>query len=607
MSMGKHLLVCYILLVLVTSPAAAGAQTLPQVKPGQPGRSALLSMPRPQLAMARRPLRNEAQNERQVSQADSMNCSFYYLKGLGNKVSGNFEAAQDNFRESLRFNPANDAAWYELALQKLDLREYAAAIENVQKALTLNQRQIWYLNLLATIYDQTGEHRLLAGVYQRMEHVDPHNFNYFLGEAAALTAAGQDKDAIAVYERVEKIIGKTEEIEFQKQKIYVHLGRFDKAVESMHTLIRSDPKEPRYRLLLADIYRSAGQPAQVLSSLKAAVAIDSVNGYAQLALVDFYREQGDHPSSFAALRRAFASNDLDPEQKKKLLEDNYVNIQAGDAAEGKELARILLRSYPNDTQIQAMYAGLLSRLPESTPDGRDAVVQLLETNRENYSLWVNLVISDFNLADYRLAAKHSSEALGYFPDQINLYWYSGIALNQSGHYKDALGMLKKGLGLAEGQPVMEAQILQVMGDAYHSAGESRMSNEAYRGSLKRRPDDANTLNNYGYFLCLRKKDLPLAASMVEKANRLEPGNANFEDTFAWILFMQKKYTAAKDWILRAIAHDNSHNPTFFDHYGDILFKLGEARPALENWNKARAYGSKNLNLDKKIANLRLYE
>jgi len=44
-----------------------------------------------------------------------------------------------------------------------------------------------------------------------------------------------------------------------------------------------------------------------------------------------------------------------------------------------------------------------------------------------------------------------------------------------------------------------------------------------------------------------------------------------------------------------------------EHYGDILFKLGDPVQALEFWQKAKAKGPGSALLDKKIAEKRLYE
>ena len=541
------------------------------------------------------------------SSADSINCKFYFLKGLGNKISGNTDAAIENFNESLKYDARNDAAYYELALANFNTQKYADAIHFIKIAININPKQIWYLNLLATIDDQKSDFQDLASVYKKMVALDPANVNYYLGEAAALTGAGHYQQALGIYSQVEKITGLREDIEFQKQKIYLKTNQASKALESMNELIRVDPIEPKYYLLMAEIYRAQNLPQKVLGALKMAVSIDSTNGYAQLALADYYRSVGDKANTYKALQYAFLSDDIDLEQKKRLIQDNYVNVPANDQHEGMVLAGLIAKSNPEDTQSQALYAAFLTNSPDGSSEARNAIVKILEKNKINFSLWAKLIISDFNIQEYTLAVEHTENALIYFPNQLILYWYDGIALNQLSRYKEAVDKIKQGLALASGQKDMEAQLYQILGDAFHGEGQNHESDEAYDASLIRRPEDAGTLNNYAYYLCLRHKDSDKASDMASKANLIEPENSNYEDTYAWVLYHQHKYDMALHWIEKALAHSTTQSPTLLDHYGDILFKLGKIDEAIENWKKAKAFGSKDLNLNRKISNKKVYE
>jgi len=48
--------------------------------------------------------------------------------------------------------------------------------------------------------------------------------------------------------------------------------------------------------------------------------------------------------------------------------------------------------------------------------------------------------------------------------------------------------------------------------------------------------------------------------------------------------------------------------THFEHYGDILFKLGDVDGAVRQWEKAKnMLTTSNETLNKKIANRRIYE
>jgi predicted negative regulator of RcsB-dependent stress response len=86
-----------------------------------------------------------------------------------------------------------------------------------------------------------------------------------------------------------------------------------------------------------------------------------------------------------------------------------------------------------------------------------------------------------------------------------------------------------------------------------------------------------------------------------------PENATFLDTHAWVLYTRQKYREAKKVMEKAIGTGMA-NATHFEHYGDILFKLGETENAVQQWEKAKTMlSSSNEILNKKIANRKIYE
>jgi len=88
--------------------------------------------------------------------------------------------------------------------------------------------------------------------------------------------------------------------------------------------------------------------------------------------------------------------------------------------------------------------------------------------------------------------------------------------------------------------------------------------------------------------------------MSRHSNDLQPNNASFEDTYAWILFKQHDFEGAKVWIEKALADDKTNSAVKSEHYGDIMFYLGNVDAAVENWKKAKANGDQSPVLERKI-------
>ncbi|RYG72385.1 hypothetical protein EON80_04190, partial [bacterium] len=67
----------------------------------------------------------------------------------------------------------------------------------------------------------------------------------------------------------------------------------------------------------------------------------------------------------------------------------------------------------------------------------------------------------------------------------------------------------------------------------------------------------------------------------------------------------KDYEGAKTYLEQAVANGNSGTVT--EHYGDVLFQLGQKDKAVEQWRKAKEIGKASDLIDKKIKDKKLYE
>ena len=77
-----------------------------------------------------------------------------------------------------------------------------------------------------------------------------------------------------------------------------------------------------------------------------------------------------------------------------------------------------------------------------------------------------------------------------------------------------------------------------------------------------------------------------ALAMIQKAVKLQPDNAAFLDSLAWVLYKLKRVEDAVPPMLKAIEHTEEPDPTLYDHLGDIYAALKQNEKAREAWGKA---------------------
>ena len=115
------------------------------------------------------------------------------------------------------------------------------------------------------------------------------------------------------------------------------------------------------------------------------------------------------------------------------------------------------------------------------------------------------------------------------------------------------------------------------------------------------------LNNYSYYLSLRKHKLEKAKEMSFKSNNIEPKNGTYQDTYAWILYQMGNFKEAEEWILKSLNNGSEKSPVVVEHYGDILYMLENLKGAIDQWEKAKTLGGEAERLNKKIVEETLYE
>jgi tetratricopeptide (TPR) repeat protein len=531
---------------------------------------------------------------------DSLMAKQLFFSALREKTIENFTLATEMFNQVLQVDPQNDASMFELANLKKLKNDYPSAQELLERAVTVKPENEWYWVALADCYEKTNDIGKLENVFNELIKIDPDKADYYFDKANVYFLQKRYDDALAVYKQLEGMTGVTDELLAKRQIVYLKQGKVEQAASDLETMIAANPGKVKYYLLLAEVYNSNGLADKALNTLLSAEKIEPNNGLVHLALADIYRDKKNNDDSFKELTLAFAIPDLDVNQKIKIVL-GYLPKFPDPAAKSSalELSRILTVTHPDDSRAYALYGDILLQNGKYK-DAKDNYKKSIELNGQIYEVQEQLVRLDLGDNDMDSAIKDGENALTLFPNQAWLNYLVGVAWQQKKDYKKALGYIKNASSLETQDKELLSQCFSSLGDCYHSLNDFHKSDESYDKSLAYKPDNSYTLNNYAYYLSVRGISLDKAAAMSKQSNELQPNTASFEDTYAWILFKQKKYADARVWIEKALAHDKEHSAVQFEHYGDILFYLGDVDGAVQNWKKAKDSGGGSPVLERKI-------
>jgi tetratricopeptide (TPR) repeat protein len=531
---------------------------------------------------------------------DSLMVRQLFFSALHEKTIENFTLATELFNRVLQSDPANDASMFELANLKKLQNDYANAQELLEKAVTVKPDNEWYWVALADCYEKNNDVSKLENVFNELIRLDPDKPDYYFDKANVYFLQKRYDDALAVYKQLEELTGVTDEIIAKRETIYLKQGKIDLAAADLQSMIAENPKQMRYYLLLGELYNSNGFADKALKVLLTAEKTDPNYGQLHLALADIYRDKKNYEASFNELTLAFSIPDLDIEQEIKIIMGYFPKFPDPDAkASALELSRILTVAHPDDSKAFALYGDMLLQNAKYK-EARINYKKSLELNGQVYEVQEQLIRLELGENDIDGALKDGQNALSLFPNQAWLNYLVGVAYQQKKDFNKALSYLKTATALETQDKDMLSQCFSSMGDCYHSMGDNPKSDESYEKALSYNPGNAFTLNNYAYYLSVRGVSLDKAAEMSKHSNELQTGTASFEDTYAWILFKQKKYADARVWIEKALSHDKDHSAVQEEHYGDILFYLGDTDGAVQNWKKAKEYGGDSPVLERKI-------
>jgi len=224
----------------------------------------------------------------------------------------------------------------------------------------------------------------------------------------------------------------------------------------------------------------------------------------------------------------------------------------------------------------------------------------LKISDQLYGVWEKVLNIHILLGQYKQMIEMGEAALSVYPNQAILYYYMAFALHREEQNNAALSHVKTALSLDGDNKELQALIFALQAEILIDERKPDAADVAFDQAVKLDPQNYLIMNNYAYYLALRNENLNKAVSLIDIAARALPNDASIADTYALVLFRGGKYAVARTWIEKALENKEAENGVYLEHYGDILFLLGEADNALVQWKKSRDAGNGSTLLKRKI-------
>ncbi|MDH4092607.1 MAG: tetratricopeptide repeat protein [Cyclobacteriaceae bacterium] len=542
---------------------------------------------------------------------------FYFTEGEKFFILEDYSKALLYYQRTLEITPENATVHYKVAEvlahsnKQEDLLKASISIEN---ALRLEKKNKYFYLLASNIYTSMAAFDKAAAVYETMIKEVKGAEEYLYELAAVYQYANRFEDAIKTYNRAESLLGINEISSIQKLRLFLELGKTKEGIAEGEKLINAFPGEDRFVMGFAETLSQKGLRAEAIRYLEEFTATNPDSGNVKMLLAGLYRDNSQEQKARELLASLFDDSSVELGSKVIILgsynaelnQNRTNNISDPDKENfARSLFEKLVKQYPSDPDVHILGGDLYLSIGKSH-EAQIEYASAIGLGQVNFEVWENLLYLETQLEQFDKVIEHSDEALEIFPNQSMIYYFNGYANLRRFHYPEAIVSLEQAKKLSASQPKMIGELNSMLGDAYNATKAYDKSDKAYEEALAINPNNDAVLNNYSYYLALRKANLEKAEKMSSLLVKNNPDNPTFLDTHAWVLYSRQKYKEARKVMERAIITGNA-TATHFEHYGDILFQLGDVGAAVQQWEKARGLNANSEILNKKIANRKIYE
>ena len=537
---------------------------------------------------------------------DSVSLSYdaFFLEAMVQRQKGNHDATFDLLQHCIKLNPQASEAYYYLAQYYQMLRNDSLAQQCYLKAAELEPDNPTFLETVAQSYIRQQDYAKAIKVVEQLYNQDKSR-EELLEMLFELYQQTDDTDkAIATLNRIEANEGKSERLSFAKSEIYTKMGNKAAAIAEMKTLADQYPNDLNYKGMYADMLLRNDEEERALRLYNEILAEEPGNTHAQVSLRSYYRVQGETEKVDSITELILLNKNTTTEQRIYLMRQVVADSERTDGDSTRVLALFhKMLAQPQQSDDIATLCAAYMDLKKMPQDSVKAMLQtVLRIAPDNAAARLQLVSYAWDRKDHDEVISLCQEARQYNPEEMAFYYYQGMAYYQKENHDKALEAFQNGISVIneESNPAIVSDFYAVMGDLLHQKGMAREAFEAYDSCLQWKDDNVMCLNNYAYYLSEMNEQLDKAEEMSYKTIKAEPKSATYLDTYAWILFMQQRYSEAKIYIDQALQNDSDSSAVITEHAGDIYILNKEPERAVELWQQALKKDPQNKLLARKI-------
>lgn len=529
---------------------------------------------------------------------------YFFLEAMRLKEKKDYASAFGLLQHCLDIHPNAASALYEVSQYYMFLRQVPQGQEALEKAVANAPDNYWYSQGLASLYQQQNELDKAVTLLEQMVVRFPAKQDPLFNLLDLYGRQEKYDEVISTLNRLEKRMGKNEQLSMEKFRIYLQMKDDKKAFQEIESLVQEYPMDMRYQVILGDAYLQNGKKQEAYDVYQKVLAAEPDNPMAIFSMASYYKQTGQEELYQQQLDTLLLNKKVTPDTKVGVMRQMIVENEQADKDSTQIIALFdrIMKQEQDDPQIPMLYAQyLLSKNMES--ESVPVLEQVVDLDPTNKAARMMLIGAAVKKEDYKQIIKVCEPGIEATPDALEFYYYLAVAYNQAEKPDSVISICKRALEhtTADSKKEIVSDFYSILGDMYHTQKQMKEAYAAYDSALVYNPSNIGALNNYAYYLSVERRDLDKAEEMSYKTVKAEPNNATYLDTYAWILFEKGNYAEARIYIDNAMKSEGGDkSDVIVEHCGDIYYMTGDVDGALTYWKKALEMGSESKTLKQKI-------
>ncbi len=517
----------------------------------------------PQGENAAAALKREKENERSVQRRTEAHA--HYAAGVIREMNNDPKGALEEYCQAALLDPDDESLILEVSRRLLQSKQPERALEIVKRAVAQPDASGQLYARLGLIYSQLGKPEPAIAANREAIKKSPGSLDGYQNLFLNYLHNKQPREALSTLDEAARQPGVEADFLVSLAELYMSVGAQapaekdsakTKALAALNRAAKLGPVTPLLRLKLADGFNLLGDSAKAaqlyLEVLKQPPDLPLIDERVRANLTNIYLRASDH-------RRAV-------EQLQAILRDDPTNPQAH------------------------YYLGELALEDKKPAEAAEHFSKTLLLAPELETAYYSLALAQIDLNKGREALATLDKARQKFAPNFVMEFYTALAYSREKSYAEALQhfVAAEVIAKATHPNQLNEGFYFEFGATCERKGDYDQAEKYFEKSLQLAPEFAGAMNYLGYMWAEHGLKLEKARELIEQAIKVEPKNAAYLDSMAWVLFKLNQPKEALPYALKAAELSEQPDATVYDHLGDIYAALKEPGKAREFWRKSLA-------------------